>query len=108
MLIIISIISISSISIIFNIVLLENTLIEQIPFILFLITILYISISRNENEWLHKILAIITGIRGQDGVYLAELLLHKGYHVVGTSHTETGSFVLPISGKKLELNKLYK
>lgn len=28
--------------------------------------------------------AIITGITGQDGAYLAELLLAKGYHVVGT------------------------
>lgn len=28
--------------------------------------------------------AIITGITGQDGAYLAELLLEKGYHVYGT------------------------
>ena len=27
--------------------------------------------------------ALITGIAGQDGSYLAELLLEKGYHVVG-------------------------
>ncbi|HNA88519.1 MAG TPA: GDP-mannose 4,6-dehydratase, partial [Anaerolineales bacterium] len=27
--------------------------------------------------------ALITGITGQDGSYLAELLLSKGYHVVG-------------------------
>jgi GDPmannose 4,6-dehydratase len=27
--------------------------------------------------------AIITGVTGQDGSYLAELLLHKGYEVVG-------------------------
>ena len=27
--------------------------------------------------------AIITGITGQDGSYLAELLLSKGYEVVG-------------------------
>ena len=27
--------------------------------------------------------ALITGITGQDGSYLAELLLGKGYHVVG-------------------------
>ena len=27
--------------------------------------------------------ALITGITGQDGSYLAELLLEKGYHVVG-------------------------
>lgn len=28
--------------------------------------------------------AVVTGISGQDGAYLAELLLSKGYHVVGT------------------------
>src|SRR3954469_21541490 len=28
--------------------------------------------------------AVITGITGQDGSYLAELLLEKGYEVVGT------------------------
>ena len=27
--------------------------------------------------------ALITGISGQDGSYLAELLLHKGYNVFG-------------------------
>ncbi|MBV8373041.1 MAG: GDP-mannose 4,6-dehydratase, partial [Candidatus Eremiobacteraeota bacterium] len=34
--------------------------------------------------------AIITGITGQDGSYLAELLLEKGYRVVGmTRRTST-------------------
>jgi GDPmannose 4,6-dehydratase len=28
--------------------------------------------------------AIVTGISGQDGAYLAELLLNKGYKVYGT------------------------
>ena len=32
-------------------------------------------------------LAIITGICGQDGPYLAQLLLEKGYHVVGTTRS---------------------
>ena len=27
--------------------------------------------------------ALITGITGQDGLYLSELLLGKGYHVYG-------------------------
>lgn len=30
--------------------------------------------------------ALITGIRGQDGTYLAELLLTKKYRVIGTTH----------------------
>ena len=28
--------------------------------------------------------AVITGVTGQDGAYLADLLLRKGYHVFGT------------------------
>ncbi|MCJ7694903.1 MAG: GDP-mannose 4,6-dehydratase, partial [Anaerolineaceae bacterium] len=37
--------------------------------------------------------ALITGITGQDGSYLAEFLLTKGYQVVGmTRHTSTGDF----------------
>jgi len=42
-------------------------------------------------------LALITGITGQDGSYLAELLLNKGYVVHGIKHrtslfnTETSS-----------------
>ncbi len=31
-----------------------------------------------------KKVALITGINGQDGSYLAELLLEKGYEVHGT------------------------
>src|SRR3954466_8535159 len=33
--------------------------------------------------------ALITGITGQDGSYLAELLLSKGYRVVGVSRRST-------------------
>ena len=29
--------------------------------------------------------ALICGVSGQDGSYLAKLLLEKGYHVIGTS-----------------------
>ena len=32
----------------------------------------------------HKKTAVITGITGQDGAYLTELLLNKGYRVYGT------------------------
>ena len=34
--------------------------------------------------------ALITGVAGQDGSYLAELLLSKGYRVVGTSRANLG------------------
>ena len=34
--------------------------------------------------------ALIVGISGQDGAYLAELLLHKGYDVIGTSRNARG------------------
>ncbi len=37
--------------------------------------------------------ALITGVSGQDGALLAEFLLHKGYHVVGTARdAQMGSF----------------
>jgi len=36
--------------------------------------------------------AIITGITGQDGAYLAELLLKKGYTVYGAYRTSSVSF----------------
>jgi GDPmannose 4,6-dehydratase len=36
---------------------------------------------------MHRRKALITGLRGQDGSYLAELLLENGYEVLGTSHT---------------------
>ena len=37
--------------------------------------------------------ALITGITGQDGSYLAEFLLTKGYRVIGlTRHTTTGDY----------------
>ena len=35
--------------------------------------------------------ALITGINGQDGSYLAELLLDKGYHVIGVERRTSGS-----------------
>ena len=34
--------------------------------------------------------ALITGITGQDGGYLAELLLSKGYKVYGAQRRNTG------------------
>lgn len=35
--------------------------------------------------------ALVTGIAGQDGSYLAELLCARGYRVVGTSHARAGT-----------------
>ena len=38
--------------------------------------------------------ALICGVSGQDGAYLAKLLLEKGYHVIGTSRdAQTANFV---------------
>ncbi len=34
--------------------------------------------------------ALITGVTGQDGSYLAELLLEKGYRVIGLDRTDSG------------------
>jgi GDPmannose 4,6-dehydratase len=42
--------------------------------------------------------ALITGISGQDGQYCAELLLEKGYRVIGTSRTPSETRIrLPIN-----------
>ncbi len=41
-----------------------------------------------------KRVAIITGIRGQDGTLLCESLIAAGFYVVGTSHTWSGSILL--------------
>ena len=42
--------------------------------------------------------ALITGITGQDGSYMAELLLYKGYRVVGVVRDIKSSLELPVSG----------
>src|ERR1700724_829560 len=36
-----------------------------------------------EHQTMHHKVALITGVTGQDGSYLAELLLNKGYEVHG-------------------------
>ncbi|WP_432240074.1 GDP-mannose 4,6-dehydratase [Herbaspirillum robiniae] len=48
--------------------------------------------------------ALITGVAGQDGSYLAELLLARGYRIVGTSHTRSG--VHHVGGVDVELRQL--
>lgn len=50
--------------------------------------------------------AIITGLRGQDGIYLAELLVLKGYKVIGTSHLISGSYELPNIGVRIQIELL--
>ena len=45
--------------------------------------------------------AIITGITGQDGSYLAELLLAEGYEVVGVTRRLSGV------GEQLRTQKLH-
>jgi GDPmannose 4,6-dehydratase len=40
--------------------------------------------------------ALITGVNGQDGSYLAEFLLRQGYRVVGTTPSHNADNILPI------------
>ena len=41
--------------------------------------------------------ALITGITGQDGSYLAELLIEKGYHVHGIIRRSSSFNTEPVS-----------
>ncbi|MFH1814193.1 MAG: GDP-mannose 4,6-dehydratase [Pseudomonadota bacterium] len=50
--------------------------------------------------------ALITGVRGQDGSYLAEHLTALGYRVVGTSHEFDGQFMLPQAQQPVEVRHL--
>ncbi len=50
--------------------------------------------------------ALITGIRGQDGSYLTELLLGRGYEVTGTSHDYAGSMPLRDGAEAVEVVKI--
>jgi len=47
--------------------------------------------------------ALITGIGGQDGWYLAQLLLDRGYAVVGTTHRQSASPALSVGNLNVEL-----
>jgi GDPmannose 4,6-dehydratase len=47
--------------------------------------------------------ALITGIAGQDGYYLAELLIARSYNVVGTSHREIGGTSIRIAGMEVPI-----
>lgn len=50
--------------------------------------------------------AVITGVRGQDGTYLAEYLIRRGYEVVGTSSTYTGVYRTPLQKLDVHVVKL--
>jgi GDPmannose 4,6-dehydratase len=54
----------------------------------------------------NKKTVLITGVRGQDGTYLAEHLFNHGYTVIGTSHAEEGLFELPNLCTQIEIRKL--
>ena len=47
--------------------------------------------------------ALITGVLGQDGSYLAELLTTKGYRVIGTSHRGEQRTRLGGAAKEIEV-----
>jgi GDPmannose 4,6-dehydratase len=47
--------------------------------------------------------ALITGVRGQDGWYLARQLLAGGYSVVGTTHRGGGPTELDVEGHRMPL-----
>ena len=49
--------------------------------------------------------ALITGITGQDGSYLAEFLLSKGYDVIDTGSTYKVKSILVEPGKSLSLQR---
>ena len=50
---------------------------------------------------------IITGITGQDGSYLAELLLSKGYEVHGLVRRESFEDIEKLNNIKHIKNKIY-
>jgi len=50
--------------------------------------------------------ALITGITGQDGAYLAKSLLEKGYHVVGLIRSIHSFYDFGL--KYLKINKDYR
>lgn len=49
---------------------------------------------------------LITGIRGQDGMYLAELLRSQNHKVIGTSHQWSGSLHLSQAGTSVTVEKI--
>ena len=52
---------------------------------------LMILMAENKDQFMSQKVALICGVSGQDGSYLAQLLLKKGYSVFGTSRDVQGS-----------------
>lgn len=50
--------------------------------------------------------ALVTGVGGQDGWYLARLLLDRGYEVVGTSHRRSAASTVQVGRAKVEVEHL--
>lgn len=50
--------------------------------------------------------AIVTGVGGQDGFYLTEHLLSKGYRIIGTSHRDSFSSSLCATDLEIEVLRL--
>lgn len=50
--------------------------------------------------------ALVTGVTGQDGWYLARQLLAAGYEVVGTSHRADATEALDVEGRRLPLVRM--
>lgn len=50
--------------------------------------------------------ALVTGIRGQDGTYLAKLLASCGYAVIGTSHRIKDDSSLVVNGEEIPVVRL--
>lgn len=55
---------------------------------------------------IRKKIALITGISGQDGFYLAKQLLENGYHVIGTSHSMEGFYKISSDYPEVYVKKL--
>ena len=56
---------------------------------------------------MNKKVALITGITGQDGSYLAELLLEKGYEVHGIVRRESLEYEEKLKNIKAIKEKLF-
>ncbi|MBI5105309.1 MAG: GDP-mannose 4,6-dehydratase [Solirubrobacterales bacterium] len=50
--------------------------------------------------------ALVTGVTGQDGGYLAELLLDRGYEVFGLTRSGAPDHVTPVTGELLDAGSL--